>query len=212
MKKISDKGIALIKEFEGCKLSAYKCVPTEKYYTIGWGHYGPDVRKEQKISQMEADLMFLVDIEEYVNYVNNKNYVPLTDSLNQNQFDALVSFCYNCGAGNLKTLCKNRSIAEISNSIPKYNKSGGKVLNGLVKRRAKDIALFDTPVKTSVNYYPACSNGYKSIVDALNSIGVNSSLSNRKNIAKKNNISTSDNYSMNVQLLKLLKAGKLISF
>lgn len=146
MKKLSSKGIELIKSFEGCSLTAYKCVDTEKYYTIGWGHYGADVRKNQTISQVEADLMLLVDLEKEAAYVNDKRYVPLTDQLNQNQFDALVSFCYNCGPGNLKTLCKNRSLNEISTNILKYNKSGGKVLEGLTRRRKAEKELFDTKV------------------------------------------------------------------
>lgn len=161
MKKLSNNGIAFIKSFEGCQLTAYKCVPTEKYYTIGWGHYGADVRKDQKISQAQADMMFLIDIQEYESYVNNKNYVPVTDNLNQNQFDALVSFCYNCGQGNLKILCKNRTIKEISENITKYNKSGGKVLNGLVRRRQKEKELFDSAIFSNTNESNNSKEGFK---------------------------------------------------
>lgn len=147
MRKISQAGIALIKSFEGCRLTAYKPVSTEQYWTIGWGHYGPDIRQGQTITQAQADAMLVTDLAKYESYVNNKAYVPLTDKLTQNQFDALVSFCYNCGAGNLKTLCNGRTLSEIGASITKYNKAGGKVLSGLVRRRQAELDLFNTPDK-----------------------------------------------------------------
>lgn len=124
-RKISQVGIKFIKSFEGCRLKAYKPVPTETHYTIGWGHYGPDVQLDMTITQAQADSMLVADLAKYEGYVNNSNYVPVTAQLNQNQFDALVSFCYNCGNGSLKKLCAGRTIAEISQNITKYNKGGG---------------------------------------------------------------------------------------
>lgn len=145
-KRLGSAGLGLIKSFEGCRLTAYKAVPTEKYYTIGWGHYGPDVEEGMKITQNRADELLMQDLEVSVSCVNNAKYCPITESLNQNQFDALVSFCFNCGAGNLKTLCANRTAAEIASKIPAYNKAGGKVLAGLVRRRAAEQELFNTAV------------------------------------------------------------------
>ncbi|WP_143767420.1 lysozyme, partial [Paenibacillus odorifer] len=58
-RKISQVGISLIKSFEGCRLTAYKPVPTETYWTIGWGHYGPDVKAGMTITQAQADSMLL---------------------------------------------------------------------------------------------------------------------------------------------------------
>ncbi|MET3831044.1 GH24 family phage-related lysozyme (muramidase) [Paenibacillus sp. DS2363] len=145
MRKISKVGIDLIKSFEGCKLTAYKPVSTEQYWTIGWGHFGPDVKQGQKITQAQADAMLVADLAKYEAYVNNPSYVPVTDKLNQNQFDALTSFCYNCGAGNLKQLCNGRTLAQIAASITKYNKAGGNVLNGLVRRRQAELELFNKP-------------------------------------------------------------------
>ncbi|WP_340014637.1 glycoside hydrolase family protein [Paenibacillus sp. FSL K6-1318] len=142
-RKISNTGIKLIKSFEGCKLTAYKPVSTEQYWTIGWGHYGPDVKQGQKITQAQADAMLVSDLTKYEAYVNNPSYVPVTDKLNQNQFDALTSFCYNTGPGNLKQLCNGRSVAQIAASITKYNKAGGNVLNGLVRRRQAELELFN---------------------------------------------------------------------
>ena len=142
---ISDNGLALIKKFEGCKLCAYKAVNTEKYWTIGYGHYGPDVRQGQTITQAQADTLLRKDCasaEKAVNRYNNKY------RWNQSQFDALVSFTFNCGAGNLNMLLDNgnRTISEISTKITAYNKAGGKVLKGLVTRRAAEKELFDRAV------------------------------------------------------------------
>lgn len=137
--KISELGIALIKSFEGCRLVAYKTVNTEKYYTIGWGHYGADVKAGQIISQAEADALFLSDLQRFVKYTNH--YTAFLN-LNQNQFDALVSFCYNAGPGKLNTLVSGRMPKEIAEHFADYCKSGGKVLNGLVKRREKEKELF----------------------------------------------------------------------
>lgn len=145
MRKVSTSGIALIKSFEGCQLISYKPVQTEKHWTIGWGHYGPDVLQGQTITQEQADAMLVEDLSKYEAYVNNKAYVPITDQLTQYQFDALVSFTYNCGAGNLKTLCDGRNVAQVGQSIPKYNKSSGTTLSGLVRRRQAELDLFNSP-------------------------------------------------------------------
>ncbi|MBE7897245.1 lysozyme [Paenibacillus polymyxa] len=145
MRKISKAGLSLIKNSEGCRLYAYKPVPTEKWWTIGWGHYGPDVKQGMTITQEQADAMLAEDMGKYEAYVNNPAYVPVTDQLTQNQFDALTSFCYNCGAGNLKALCKGRTVAQIAASITKYDKAGGKVLAGLTRRRQAELDLFNTP-------------------------------------------------------------------
>ncbi len=139
--KISSKGLALIKQFEGCRLKAYKCVSTEKYYTIGYGHYGADVSADMTITQAQADAFLVADITKFEGYVNATGL-----TLNQNQFDALVSFTYNCGQSNLKKLIANRTLGQIADALLLYNKSGGKVLSGLVKRREAEQALFNTPV------------------------------------------------------------------
>lgn len=147
-RSLSANGLNLIKSFEGCKLTAYKSVPTEKYYTIGYGHYGSDVKAGMTITLKKAEELLLHDCQKFVNHVNT--YMDKYN-FNQNQFDALVSFAYNIG--NIKQLTANgtRTIAQISAKIPAYNRSGGKVLYGLVKRRAKEKALFDTPIKETAN-------------------------------------------------------------
>jgi GH24 family phage-related lysozyme (muramidase) len=147
-KKLGSAGLNIIKNFEGCRLTAYKPVPTEKYWTIGWGHYGADVKQGMVITQAVADKLLMQDVASSVAAVNNPFYCPITASLNQNQFDALVSFTFNCGAGNLRALCKNRTAAQIADMIPAYNKAGGKVLKGLVRRRAAEQELFNKPSAT----------------------------------------------------------------
>lgn len=136
-------GLELIKSFEGCRLKAYKPVPTEKHWTIGWGHYGPDVTEGMTITQEQADALLVQDCAGSVACVNNPRYCPITETLNQNQFDALVSFTFNCGSGGLQQLCANRTAAEIAEKMLLYNKGGGKVLPGLVRRRKAEQELFN---------------------------------------------------------------------
>ena len=142
-RKISEKGLNLIKQFEGCRLQAYQCAAG--VWTIGYGHTA-GVQQGQTITQVQAEEYLRQDCQKFERYVNNAAYVPITEQLNQNQFDALVSFSYNCGQGNLKTLCKGRSTAQIAAALPKYNKAAGKVLSGLVRRRAAEQKLFNTAV------------------------------------------------------------------
>lgn len=137
--KTSQKGIDLIKCFEGCRLQAYKAVPTEPCYTIGYGHYGSDVSPNMVISQAQAEAFLKQDLAKYESAVNSLG-IPL----NQNQFDALVSFAYNCGAGNLKKLVRGRDTQQIADAMLQYNKSGGNVLAGLTRRRQAERELFLT--------------------------------------------------------------------
>jgi lysozyme len=140
--QISQSGINLIKKFEGCRLTAYH-LGSEKYYTIGWGHYGADVRAGQKITQAQADALFLKDIQKYVDGVNN----GLKVQVNQSQFDAMVSLCYNIGIGGFQssTVCKlvnQHDFKGAGNAFTQYTKSGGKVLPGLVSRRNAEKDFF----------------------------------------------------------------------
>ena len=141
-KKIGKAGINIIMKNEGCRLTAYKCAAG--VWTIGYGHTA-GVTKGQTITQAQAEEFLKQDLAKFEKYVNNAAYVPITETLTQNQFDALVSFAYNCGAGNLKTLCKGRTAAQIAKAMLKYNKAGGKELAGLTKRRKEEAALFSTP-------------------------------------------------------------------
>lgn len=132
----SQKGLDLVKKFEGLRLKAYKAIPSEKLYTIGYGHYG--VSAGMEITEKEAEDFLKNDLKTAEKAVNGLNR-----QFNQNEFDALVSFTYNCGAANLKKLCANdRSKNIIACKILLYNKAGGKVLRGLQRRREAERELF----------------------------------------------------------------------
>ena len=136
--RTSTAGINLIKKFEGCRLNAYKPVPTEKYWTIGYGHYGPDVSQGMVITQAQAEIMLGIDLQKYEQAV--ERYTPFP--LSQSQFDALVSFAYNCGEGNLQQLVKKRNALQVADAMLRYNKAGGRELAGLTRRRVEERALF----------------------------------------------------------------------
>lgn len=151
----SKAGIALIKRYEGCRLQAYKPIPAERYYTIGYGHYGPDVAPNMVISQAEAEAILVNDLKKYEQAVNSTGL-----ALNQSAFDALVSFAYNCGVGNLKKLVANRTPEQIADAMLAYNKGSGKVLPGLTKRRQEERALFLSSNPTG-NPYPVPEKSIK---------------------------------------------------
>lgn len=144
--KTNKRGLDLIAQYEGCRLKAYKCVPTEQFYTIGFGHYGADVTPTMTISMTQAKELLAQDLARFEKYVND--ILPHYPTMNENQFSALVSFTYNCGVGNLRNLTNNNTkpLEKIADSMLSYVKSGGVVLNGLVKRRKAERELFMTPI------------------------------------------------------------------
>lgn len=139
-KNISSNGVVLIKSFEGFSRVACKALPTEKYLTIGYGHYGKDVKPNQTITEAEAVKLLVKDLSGFVKKVNkyNRKY-----GFTQNEFDALVSFCYN--VGNIDGLTKNgtRTKAQIADKFLAYSYSGGKFIKGLYNRRVKERKLFN---------------------------------------------------------------------
>lgn len=137
--RISENGLNLIKSFEGCRLTAYKC--PAGVWTIGWGHTG-GVKPGQKITQAEADQMLVSDMTAYEHKVDK--YASY--HWNQNEFDALTSFAYNVGSIGQLTANGTRNRATIAEKILQYNKGSGKVLPGLTKRREAERKLFLTPV------------------------------------------------------------------
>lgn len=141
---INEAGLRLLKNFEGCRLKAYKPVPTEKEYTIGWGHYG--VPAGTVWTQKQADDQLIKDLVKYENYVNS-----LKRDFNENEFSALTSFVYNCGLGSLQSLCRNRNNRQIAEALLLYNKAGGRVIAGLTKRRKAERELFLKPLEGQAN-------------------------------------------------------------
>jgi lysozyme len=144
--KISQTGIDLIKRFEGCKLSAYKCSAGK--WTIGYGNTfypnNTNVKQGDVITQQQAEQYLLTLLETFENGVNN----IVKSNINQNQFDSLVSFAYNCGLANLQrsTLLKkinvNPNDLSISNEFMKWDKAIGKQLKGLTIRRQAESNLY----------------------------------------------------------------------
>lgn len=146
--KISDKGLALIKSFEGCHLEAYKC--PAGVWTIGFGHT-KGVYQGMKISQSQAESFLREDCARFEKNVNGfSNKYKWT----QDEFDALVCFAFNIGSINklTGTPSGSRTKQEIADTIRLYNKDAiGKVLPGLVRRRQAEYELFTTGVKTMIN-------------------------------------------------------------
>ena len=139
--KCSQEGLALIKKFEGCKLKAYKC--SAGVWTIGYGHTA-GVKEGDVISQPEADKLLEEDIAKFEDYVNDNVIVEL----NEGQFDALVAWTFNLGVGNLRqsTMLKKLNESDYG-SVPfemrRWNKAGGKTLDGLIRRRKAESLLFE---------------------------------------------------------------------
>lgn len=208
--KISKAGIDFIIGFEGFSAKACKCVSTEKYYTIGYGHYGADVKKDDTITREEARKLLEADLLSFEKKVSK--YDSKYD-FNQNEFDALVSFAYNVGNIDQLTAKGTRSREKIAECMLLYNKSGGKVLNGLVKRREAEYNLFLSSVSTS-NYYPKYVGNSNNIDIVLKAIGVSDkylgSWTCRKPIANNNGISNyTGSMAHNLKLISLAKSGKL---
>lgn len=139
MYRTSQEGINLIKKWEGCKLKAYKC--PAGVWTIGYGHTGADVREGVSWTQKQADDALTADLRKFESYVD---YYVDKYNLSQNQYDALVSFSYNLGPGNLNKLLSNgtKPIAQVAKDILLYINSNGKPLAGLRRRREAEYALF----------------------------------------------------------------------
>ncbi|MGK3191546.1 lysozyme [Enterobacter soli] len=141
----SDKGIALIKEFEGCKLTAYQ--DSVGVWTIGYGWTQPvdgkPIRAGMTIKQETAERLLKTGLVSYESDVFRLVKVGLT----QEQFDALVSFTYNLGSRSLSTSTLLRKLnagdyAGAAEEFLRWNKAGDKVLNGLKRRREAERALF----------------------------------------------------------------------
>jgi len=140
MMKTSQEGICLIKKFEGWELEAYQC--SANVWTIGYGHT-KNIVKGDTCTKEEAEQILTDDLEEFEGYVNNL----VEADLNQSQFDALVAWTYNLGPTNLKssTLLKRLNegdMDDVPHQIRRWNKAGGQVLDGLIRRREAEALLF----------------------------------------------------------------------
>lgn len=147
--KISNTGLELIKSFEGCILTAYD--DSTGVLTIGYGHTS-NVTKGMVITQAQADALLIEDLSLAESCVNN--YVTVT--LTQNQFDALVSFAFNCGNGALKssTLLKKLNSGDYTGAsceFLKWCKDGrGNTMEGLLRRRQAEKELFNSKTQNVI--------------------------------------------------------------
>jgi len=151
--KTSQNGIGLIKQFEGLELEAYRDIAG--VLTIGYGHTGPEVELGMKISERDAEELLKRDLKPREDAVERQVRVPL----NQNEFDALISFVYNVGAGAFgKSTARKRLNAGdrvgAAEALTWFNKAtiGGvlREVTGLIRRRASERALFLTPVNPPI--------------------------------------------------------------
>lgn len=211
---VSDEGLSLIKKFEGCRLTAYRC--PAGVLTIGYGHTA-GVTEGMQITVAQADDYLREDINKFELAV--LKYDPVYH-FTQNQFDALVSFTYNCGVGNLKNLTSSgtRTISQISAKFPAYCKAGGVVLLGLQRRRAAEKALFDDAQSDTVMYYPRYTGDSVQIDIVFASIGADADYNTtqtkaylrRKPIAAANGIEKyTGTAAQNNKLIAAAKSGTL---
>ncbi|MFG0419755.1 lysozyme [Pseudomonas sp. zjy_8] len=136
----SQRGLSLIKSFEGLRLQAYQ--DSVGIWTIGYGTTR-GVKPGMSITKEQAERMLLNDVQRFEPEVQRLIKAPLS----QNQWDALMSFIYNLGAANLESstlrrLLNARDYSAAADQFPRWNKAGGKVLAGLVRRRAAERDLF----------------------------------------------------------------------
>ena len=138
--KISGEGLALIKKFEGCELESYRC--SANVVTIGFGHTRT-AKEGMTITREEADMLLEEDIRSFETSVLSLVEVDLK----QCEFDALIAWTFNLGAGNLKssTLLKRinaKDWNDVPHQIKRWNKAKGTVLQGLIRRREAEALLF----------------------------------------------------------------------
>jgi lysozyme len=139
----SDHGLALTKSFEGLHLEAYRdCTGV---WTIGYGHTGPTLAAGQTISEPGAEEFLRADLAEAVACVNRSVQFVIS----QNQFDAMVDFCFNAGRGNFlqSTLLRKANSGDFAGAAAQFAlwvHAGGEVVAGLVRRRKAEAELFGT--------------------------------------------------------------------
>jgi GH24 family phage-related lysozyme (muramidase) len=206
---ISQVGINLIKSFEGLSLKAYKVDgANEKYWTIGYGHYGSDVKEGQTITAQKAEELLKKDLKKYVDGVD----AAIKVKVNQYQFDACVSFAYNLGVSAFTNsdLCEYINAGKFDKAAGEFGKwvhAGGNVLKGLVRRREAERVLFLKHVEAPKPKLKP--KKYLSIVDYLKAHKMPSDFVSRRKLAEKHGIRHySGSAAENTKLLDILQGGK----
>lgn len=145
MNNPSENAYQLIKSFEGLRCKAYKPLPTERYYTIGYGHCSPDVQKNQYITVKQAETLLIEDVMKFAPRLNDFKWME------QQHFDAACSLIYNIGWYNFRnnyiwTVFNNcyitTTLLECARRMTLYTRSAGKVLLGLQRRRVIEANYF----------------------------------------------------------------------
>ena len=173
--KLSSKGLEYIMKKEKFSATPYRATKAEKYLTIGYGHYGADVKPDMKVTKEEAMQLLRNDIKWAEDVVNNNVTVPLT----QNQFDALVSFVFNTGPNALpnSTLLKKLNSGDYKGAAAEFDKwvkdDSKKTLPGLVKRRAEEKSVFlsDVNNKSNKKQIPSVRKNKLDIANTTNKVG-----------------------------------------
>lgn len=148
MMKVSSHGIALIMNFEGLRTAAYKPVSSEKGWTIGYGHHGPDVNEHSICTELEANRLLKLDLEKVERQITaalNADEIEVT----QCQFDALCSLLFNLSGGIFKLVrfklwakLKAGDVEGAAHEFLDINKAGGVEVEGLTRRRKAEAKLF----------------------------------------------------------------------
>lgn len=141
---VSQTTLNFIKQFEGCKLTAYQ--DQGGVWTCGWGSTGPDITEGTSWTQQQADDRFAQDLQKFDGYVTSYVKVPIND----NQRAALTSFCYNLGPGNLRAsgllkLLNQSNYSGAADQFLLWNRVNHYVNAGLTRRRQAERALFLQP-------------------------------------------------------------------
>ena len=145
----SEKGLALTKSFEGLRLEAYQdCAGV---WTIGYGHTGAGVTEGRAISEADAERLLRADLADAVSCVNR----TVMEGISQNQFDAMVDFCFNVGRGNFiqSTLLRKVNLGDFAGTVVQFGlwvHAGGEIVPGLVRRRKTESELFALPAKVDL--------------------------------------------------------------
>lgn len=213
MNRISEVGISFIASFEGCRLSAYQC--PSGVWTIGYGHTKGVKKGDTLKSEKEAKEMLINDLINFENAVNKYDHIY---SWSQSEFDALVSFAFNCGVGNLNNLLKSgtRDRSQILSHIPLYNKSRGIALSGLTRRRKAEAELFASEGIPEAEYFPIYTGESAILDEVLKAVGATDFYKEAKNYLKREPIATANGIStykgraeQNLKLITLAKEGRL---
>lgn len=152
MRKMSDDGLEVLMDFEQLRLKPYKATASEKYFTAGWGHYGPDVDPNKTYTREQAVAWLKQDIQKFEREADKYVHASAT----KGQFDAIVDLIYNAGVGNIEPdkivgdfddYVRAGNWSEVRKRLPQFRnqRQNGKLvpLLGLERRRAADVALFD---------------------------------------------------------------------